>query len=634
MSDIKIFVSHRIDLESEVVGGPLYYPVRYGAVFDKENKSGLPGDDTGDNISEKRLLYNELTVQYWAWKNVDADYYGLCHYRRYLSLSEETYAEDGELSSVSCSFLDDEIQGKFCLNEDGKTRIEQYDFIVGAPFNVKFAGTESVYEQYVKSPYHYAKDIDCVKEIIETKYPQYVSVMEEYFNENILYPCNLFIMKKELFREYCAWLFDILFEFEKRTDTSKYSRGSLRNAGHLGERLLGIFYLYTKRTSTYRFGEFQRVLVSNPEKRIVLHPFFESNNVPVVLASSEYFVPYAAVALQSILDTMSSDTNYDIIFLHVDISPAAQKRLRSFTSDIYSNVSLRFYNVSKDVADTNFAVNAHLALQTFFRLYLQKIGRHYERILFIDCDVIVKTDIADLYRVDIGDNLIGAALDPDHTGQYASIPEVKTYTDTVLELNDPYSYFQAGVLLFNIAEFNKRFVENEIVDIAQKRECMFCAQDVLNMVCKGSIYFFDMAWNVITDCGGPRMDTILRSPNSVYDAYMKARQNPKIIHYAGNLKPWDKPESDFADEFWKAARKSLFYEVIVKRVSDSNIETVTAHAVAEINERIDGIYLGRLVRKSVKFRLNKLVTVFFPKGTKRREKLKKSYYKLRGWKYI
>lgn len=75
--DIKIFVSHRIDLDAETIDNPLYVNVRCGAVFDKRENVDMLGDDTGDNISEKRDMYNELTVQYWAWKNVEADYYGL-----------------------------------------------------------------------------------------------------------------------------------------------------------------------------------------------------------------------------------------------------------------------------------------------------------------------------------------------------------------------------------------------------------------------------------------------------------------------------------------------------------------------------------------------------------------------------
>ena len=91
MSNIRIFVSHRIDIDSETVDTPVYFPVRCGAVYDEEGNSEIQGDDTGDNISKLRMSFCEFTVQYWAWKNVDADYYGLCHYRRYLSFSDKRY---------------------------------------------------------------------------------------------------------------------------------------------------------------------------------------------------------------------------------------------------------------------------------------------------------------------------------------------------------------------------------------------------------------------------------------------------------------------------------------------------------------------------------------------------------------
>ena len=80
---VAIFVSHRIDLSCETPESSIYHPVRCGAVFDESEQTTIPGDDTGDNISYLRNSYCELTVQYWAWKNFDSDYYGLCHYRRY-----------------------------------------------------------------------------------------------------------------------------------------------------------------------------------------------------------------------------------------------------------------------------------------------------------------------------------------------------------------------------------------------------------------------------------------------------------------------------------------------------------------------------------------------------------------------
>ena len=65
---------------------PVYLPVHVGA----EGKApiGYMPDNTGDNISSKNPHFCELTGLYWAWKNLDADYLGLVHYRRYFTRRE------------------------------------------------------------------------------------------------------------------------------------------------------------------------------------------------------------------------------------------------------------------------------------------------------------------------------------------------------------------------------------------------------------------------------------------------------------------------------------------------------------------------------------------------------------------
>ena len=79
--------------------------------------------------------------------------------------------------------------------------------------------------------------------------------------------------------------------------------------------------------------------------------------------------------------------------------------------------------------------------------------------------------------------------------------------------------------------------------------------------------FLDMTWNVMFDWKNERIEKIIsKAPNDLFDAYMEARKKPKIIHYAGPEKPWMDPTSDYADNFWKYAKESGFYETIVTKM--------------------------------------------------------------------
>ena len=224
MSNIKICVSHRIDLDSTVIKNDIFLPVYCGATFKKDNwNKDIIGDNTGDNISEKRMSFCELTVQYWAWKNLEADYYGLCHYRRYFSFSDRIFNED-IYNNVIEKYLDNTTISKYKLNDINfiKKEIEKYDVIVTKPFEIKNAGFKNIKEQYIKQPYLYEKDLTILLEVIEKLYPEYLIATKEYLKSDKFIPCNMFIMKKELFREYSKWLFSILFEVNNKMNTEEY----------------------------------------------------------------------------------------------------------------------------------------------------------------------------------------------------------------------------------------------------------------------------------------------------------------------------------------------------------------------------------------------------------------------------
>ena len=563
--DIKIFVSHRIDLDSETIDNPLYIPVRCGAVYDEREGVTMLGDDTGDNISEKRESFCELTVQYWAWKNIKADYYGLCHYRRYFSFADEKLEED-IWGNINFSFIDDKaIEDLENFENKMRSVITRYDMIISEPFIDK----HSVRTQYARTPALHIKDLDKCLHIIEKHYPQYAEAAKKYIYGKNLYPCCMFIMNAKLFNDYCIFLFGVLEKFNKNKNYDNYGQEALRTCGHLGERLLGIFYIYhLEHTENLRSRFLQRAIFWNTERNEFPKPAFPLNNIPIVLSSSDYYIPYAATTMLSTMRNASEQYNYDFIFLYNALSDKNKKLLQTILND-FPNSSVRFFCIAPLIKKYKFIANNHVSNETFYRLLVHKIFKNYTKIIYLDSDLLVRKDISELYRIDIGNNLIAAAPDADWLGQYnGAIPEVKTYCEEKLQLNDPYAYFQAGVLAFNIREMREAFTDDELASFASECEYMYVDQDVLNVKCQGQVFSLDIRWNIMTACGGGRIQNIKTfTPVPIKNTYFQGRKDPYIIHYAGYLKPWDDPSEDFALEFWEFIRGTILYEIILQRMA-------------------------------------------------------------------
>lgn len=616
--EIKIFTTQRPTEPSVVPACDIFVPVCAGAALLKEQPD-ITGDNTGENISTKNKSYCELTTQYWAWKNVKADLYGFCHYRRYFSFAPKKLVEDIH-GAVNFSYFDeDAIEAQYLEDEATiYSRVEPYDFLIGSPADLRKVNLSTLYDQYDAVPHLNVDDLHCAIDVLKELYPEYSDSADTYMNGHIFYPCNMFIMRKELFDDYNTWLFSILAETEKRIDMSNYSVEGLRTPGHIAERLLGIYYTYLKEHyPQYRLSVIQRTIIWNTDKTELPRPKFETKNVPVIFSCSDFFVPYVAGTLQSLVDHTTDEHNYDLIFLHTGIEKYNQKLLLSMVSG-KENISIRFINIASIVQAHHFIANNHVSVETFYRLFANQLLKYYEKIVYLDSDLILLRDVAELYEIDLGNHLLAATVDADHAGEYCgAIPGTKKYCDKVLKLKDPFQYFQAGVMVFNIRELNRRFKPNELIEYAEKQEYMYVDQDVLNVKCEGRVHFLDMRWNVMTDCNRFRMDGIIKkAPKSIYDTYMESRKDPYIIHYAGVEKPWNSPVSDFADIYWSYIRKTPFYEAVLWRMSD--VAATSRFSVCAPSQ-------GSLSQGSF---MRRIADIFCPKGTRRREWFKRIYYRM------
>lgn len=233
MNKIKIFMCcHK---QYEIIP-PLCEPIQCGTALNSAI-NGICHDDTGDNISIKNREYCELTAHYHAWKNIEADYYGFCHYRRFFAVehcTKHSYTAKGALS--------EKTQSAFLGNKDYWLKlVAVYEMIVPRSEDMGI----STREHYCNSKYHYSEDLDLFVEILTTKSPQLTAAMQKYLSQNRQYFCNMFIMSKNLFFNYCEALFDTLNEF----DSMKKLHGdfqSNRTDGYLGEIFTGIYITYCR----------------------------------------------------------------------------------------------------------------------------------------------------------------------------------------------------------------------------------------------------------------------------------------------------------------------------------------------------------------------------------------------------
>lgn len=229
MSNIKIFIcAHK---EVPLPQHPYFLPVQAGATL-HEHIKGYQPDDEGDNISIKNPHFCELTCHYWAWKNLkNVDIVGLNHYRRYFD-----FARKWPQFSADKHFVETERFLKQAYQFPDLNKIlSKYDIILPVARHWRVSNTQ----QY--ADYHIAKDWEVLRQIIKERHPEYMPAFEKTMdqsNKSVGY--NMFITHWKHFDAYSEWLFDILFEVERRVPPIDDPIQS-RIYGYMSERLINVF---------------------------------------------------------------------------------------------------------------------------------------------------------------------------------------------------------------------------------------------------------------------------------------------------------------------------------------------------------------------------------------------------------
>lgn len=629
--DIKIFVSHRIDMDSKTVNNPLYVPVRCGAVYDKRENVDMIGDNTGDNISEKRLSFCELTVQYWAWKNVEADYYGLCHYRRYLSFANE------EIPSVSMrlGLMDD--MSEYSLDKCGifdtdkmQKEIEQYDMIIPWDYDLYTDCPDKVNEKRVSAVDWWLKyasnfvdknSFELMKQTVSKLHPEYVQDMEQYMNGRRFRGYNCFIMKKELFFEMCEFEFSVLFEIEKELCIDHYSSTKNRTLGYLGEWLFSIWIFHQQKQKKWNICEKQLIGFNSVAKERTIYPAFQEKNIPIVLTANDNDRPFLAVCLQSILNTISQENNYDIIILHqsecgnkwLDYVISEQNETIENMCSQYENVSIRFIDPCHDIDKINYKSNLKRGVEgQYYNVMLPWILKKYDKVIYLEKNVLVRYDIAELYKQNVDKFYCAAARDIITIGMINGYNKLLAEdVDDRLKLKNKYNYVNTDVMVMNLREIRRNEEKEKIIERLTKEEIKVPSKEGINVLYEEKIIFLPFEWNHVeklepafSDGMSGCFDYVPAEISTEYNS-VKNMKISNLCGVSGLIMPY---ECRTIVEFWKIARMTPFYE----------------HLLAY---RISNDYLPQFAIRDFKPSLSKriymkFIDTFFPRGSKRRNLLK------------
>lgn len=272
--------------------------------------------------------------------------------------------------------------------------------------------------------------------------------------------------------------------------------------------------------------------------------------IPIVFASNDTYAPMCGVSIQSLIEHVSDDCLVKINILTEYISDSHKKKIELLQKN---NVDIKIIDVGSYMEERKIPTVSHLSKETAYRLLIGDLFPQYEKILYIDSDTVILGNVKELFLTDIDGFLLGAARSKMFDWLYR-------YVVNDLEVS-PDNYFNAGILVVNIAEFIRHDIGHKGLEMLEAKRYDNQDQDVLNILCQNKVKFIDGRWNVewihLTENVGEQILDEVHKDMPMYDF------NPFIVHYDTPIKPWNHPEMPLANHFWDVAKNSKFYEELL-----------------------------------------------------------------------
>ncbi|MDO5294514.1 MAG: glycosyltransferase family 8 protein [bacterium] len=272
----------------------------------------------------------------------------------------------------------------------------------------------------------------------------------------------------------------------------------------------------------------------------------EQEVIPIFFTIDNAYAPYLDVALRSMIANASKKEKYKIIVLYENVTADSLSKIATVVQEPFEIEFHEMRNQIEGLTDRkeNRLRCDYFTMTIYFRLFIAAMFPEYTKGIYIDSDVVVPGDISELYRIDLGDNLLAAC--PDRS--VVNIPELARYMEYAIGIPKT-DYINSGVLLMNLKKMREtKFIEHFLYLLNTYHfDNVAPDQDYLNAICHGKILYLEECWDAMPPEGGKEM----------------VLAEPKIIHYNLFLKPWCYDNIPYEEYFWKYAEMSPFYDEIL-----------------------------------------------------------------------
>lgn len=272
--------------------------------------------------------------------------------------------------------------------------------------------------------------------------------------------------------------------------------------------------------------------------------------IPVFMASDEKYAGYMAVTMASILD--NSVHKIDFFILDGGIYKDTKRKLKELERR-FSNCNIEFIKIDVDQFK-DFPNLKHFSLNTYSRYLIPNFKPEFDKVLYVDGDMVFNGDVAEIYNVEMGDAPIAVVPYIDECDERIKNPELKKHKKR-LGIPEEVLYFNSGLTLINCKYWREHNILELLLDKTTQMKSLLKMpdQDVMNILFGKTYVRLPNHNNVVVDVSCNLSD---------FREYIDHISGCLVLHYTGGqgLRPWMRKNVPYEELFWRNAKLTEFYQ--------------------------------------------------------------------------